>query len=438
MSTLKIGSEEITSQLPASIQLFANFERFHLHFLHGLQDTSLDPSFDTRYFPQNCGAIALSCYWVRRNHLYAYGGQNGDVRELCIARGDELLFPIHPAETSRYATFLDAVGARDAASEGLRMWALPTSSIRTLLAWPDGAPEEAIFVKTSLHSRISGDRRITRRKAACSVGLSELVRCSQSDLPKSLRYFPESTAVVPRSQTDSGVIFRSLPQEMKDGSTVVAPLFSLLGGSGNYQPLFLTLIERGSLSPRELVEEVFCSRFAKLWVQLALLHGLILESHGQDLLIGLSPDLARLKCFFYRDFEGLNVDWGLRQKRRLPQPAALPHAWSWYETYGTWGYRYFQMCWCKLETSLRQYINGVLIELEILLSRWQKQGLMDGRDLGPDAVTLMFSEHLQRALSEIAGDYCKVQSNVRYNVRSFILSVMKVRQKILKDEIVTP
>ncbi len=64
-------------------------------------------------------------------------------------------------------------------------------------------------------------------------------------------------------------------------------------------------MEQSRLRPLEFLEEVLCSKFARLWLNLSLRHGLILEAHAlQDLMLAMTPDLRSAGDFYYRDFEG--------------------------------------------------------------------------------------------------------------------------------------
>lgn len=434
MSAQPLGEQEAIGQLPIALQRWLTLERFHLHKAEMFQDRSRDPGFDSRYFPQNCGAFELPCFWVQRKHLLIYRRCAADENELSLLAGQSLservLFPIHPASLDKYAAFLSGLGAEDAANEGLRIWAVPTSSTRTLLAWPDEAPEKALLVKLSLHSPIFGDRRLYTRTVGRCVGLSGLVQDSQADLPSTVDYFPESLGLVPRRLPDSGVLIRSVPREIKEGRTLVAPLFSLLGGSGSHSPLLLTLLERNGMESRQWLEETLCAPFARLWLEMSLRFGLILEAHAQDLMLALSPDLQPLGRFFYRDFEGLQVDWELRHRCGLPACDPMPHAWRWRETYDTWGYPYGEFAWYKWRISLMHYLHFVLNELELSLRQWHERGLIRGRKFEEGEVTMLFSRHLFEAIEARFGIRAEPRYNIYRSLNKFTIFLMKVRREI--------
>lgn len=450
MHSRLMGSERIIEQLPLSLQRLLTFERFHQADLEAFQDTSLDPSFDSRYFPQNCGAFQLPCFWIRRKYLYVYGGAPDRRSQMSLSDGDGLeqrmLFPVHPTSLGHYRDFLEYACAENAAADGLRIWAAPTASKRTLLAWPDQAPEKALFIKTSLHSPVSGDRRLHARIVGRSIGNSTLATEAQPMMPDGLCFFPEVMGMIPRVQSDSGAIVRLIPTEIKAGEVVVAPLFSLWGGSGDHRPLFLTILERSGMSAAQFVENVLCAQFAKLWSRTSMECGVLLETHGQDMLLGLSPDLVPMGCFYYRDFEGVSVDWGLRRARGLPEPSVMPRKWLWYDTYGSFGssYRYQQLAWGKVAQSLLHYVHMVLTRLNQALLEWQRDGLIGGTEFESGDLTMMFSRHLARAVEEMSGARFDLEYNIfrhekdRESFYRFTILLMKARKQMMSRSATWP
>jgi hypothetical protein len=421
-------------QLPYSLRQQLTFERFHLHKPDLFQDRSRDPAFDPKYFPQNCGAVRLPCYWIERRHLHVFGAQTQAADELNFFSGDgpndAVLFPMHPASIGHYEPLLQKLGARDAAADGLRIWGVPTSSARTFLAWPDRMPERALFVKLTLHSPIFGDRRLYPWKVARSVGLSSLVQQSLDQLPRGLGYFPETFGLTPRQMPDSGVIVRSIPARIKANKLLVVPLFALMGGQ-QVQPLLPTILERTGLRPQEFLEEVLCTKFARVWLEMTLRHGLIVEAHGQDLMLAMSPDLRTLEHFYYRDFEGMQVDWELRRQRGLPTPEHMPNSQAWHETYATWGYRYGQLLWYKLRIGLTHYLYFVLMELEQMLRSWQERGIMGGARIDEHALIAMFARKTVELIHELFGIRVQADYNIYSHLNRFVLLLLGVRRELL-------
>src|ERR1700733_2405037 len=429
----RIGTEQAIEQLPKSLQSLATFERFNLYEPARFQRTVRDDAFDERYLPQNCGAFTLPCFWVFRKHLYVYGCHPECVNLLSswVGRGhnDRLLFPIHPLSLRYYIGFLCAVGARRADEDTANILAVPTSSVRTLLAWPCNAPERALFLKTTmLPSPIFGDRRLVAAKIAYCIGVNKLLEESAPGLPRAIGFLRESVGFVPRMMLDMGVIIRSIPQETLDGRVWIVPVFALFGGSKNHMPLLPKIIARSGLQPLVFVDDVLCSRFAKLWLELTMRFGLILEAHGQNLMLALSPDLSTVGRFFYRDFDGLMVDWRLRQACGLSQPLNLPYSWSWHEAYGSMaaGTPHVELIWWKLWMSLYAYLHYVLDPLNRCLQKWRAAGLIGGDPIEDDDLTVRFSRHLVHAVEDMFGVRCRYDANIYRSLKQFLIVLIKL------------
>ncbi len=394
------------------------------------------PAFDRQYLPEGRSSFRLPCFEIESRYLCVYGGEDTSGSESKIERearqGGRVQLLVHPTELKYYAAFLAKAGAKRTCSRGHDLWATPTSSARTVLAWQEGQPKSAFFAKLSLHSQILGDRTLSRGVVARSVGLSNLIAHSRGSLPCGMGYFPEGLGIMPRGMADGGVLFRSIPDEVLAGRVVPAPLFALMGGSARHPPLLLRLVERGRCGVREFLEEVVLTRFAKLWVDLVFDSGLILEAHGQDLLLALSPDLMPVGGFYYRDFEGLAVDWALRSARGLTKLESMPLACEWFSTYETWGYPLYQLISMKLMTSLFDYLHLVLSELESALLEWQASGITVGERVSDGELTSIFSRELRRAIHEKFGMREAEQYDIRYRLCRFVKFLLRVRREVMR------
>jgi hypothetical protein len=430
VSAKTIG-QKVIEQLPPALGEWLELERFQLHKPNIFQNTARDPAFDIRYLPQNCQPFLLPCFWVPRKYLYVRGEQVPAAGQLRFLSGEpaneRVLFPVHPSAIDHYRAFFREASARDAVAAGLRIWAVPTSSTRTLLAWPDGAGDRAVFIKTSLHSPIFGDRRVSRLKVGRSIGLARVVGDAGPMLPGALHFLREVVGFSPRGLPDSGAVIRVVPPEVMSGRVRLAPLFSLLGGGEGRQPVLLTLLERTGMEPVKWVEQVLCATFAPLWLEMSLRHGLILEAHAQDLLLGLGGDGLPSGQFYYRDFEGLQVDWELRRARGWPAPHDMPNAWAWRETYGTWGYRYCDFPWYKWRISLYNYLHFVLNEIEVSLREWHGRGLLRGPKCEEGELTMLFSRHMFAAIERMFGTRIDAPYNIYRSLNRFVALLLKHR-----------
>jgi hypothetical protein len=440
ISTQESDGAAAVAQLPAALQRWMTLERFHLHQVEKFQRMSRDPSFDTAYLPQNGGVFRLPTYRVSRRHLHSLGGQPKNTDAMRFVTGEEsqeqVLFPIHPTALGHYREFLLNARACDVAQEGLCIWAMPTSSSRTLLAWLDGAPQSAVFVKTSLYSPLFGDRRIRRAQASRSVTLSAMLDSEADELPHALAHLPEILAFTTRQAPHTGAIVRAIPDAIKTGRVRLAPLFSLLGSSGDHVPLLLTILERTGMPPLQFVHDVLCKPFAQLWLELSMNFGWILEAHGQDLLLELSPELDFQGRFHYRDFEGLQVDWQLRRWLGRATPPGMPHAWEWHDAYDSLGnYPYCGLLWYKWRTSLFQYLHFVLHETEASLREWHRRGLIGGRVCAEDEATAIFSGYLFAALEQMFNVRVGPPYNVYRFLNRFLLLLTRLRRQALGPEL---
>jgi hypothetical protein len=439
-STQESDGAAAVAQLPAALQQWLTLERFHLHQVEKFRRLSRDPTFDTTYLPQHGGVFRLPTYQVSRRHLHLLGGQpkNTDTIRF-VAETDSaerVLFPIHPSALGHYREFLLNTGARDVAQDDVRIWAAPTSSSRTVLAWLDGKPQSAVFVKTSLFSPLFGDRRVRRVQAGRSVTLSTMVANEADELPHALAHLPEILAFTARQAPHTGAIVRAIPEAIKTGRVRLAPLFSLLGGSGDHMPLLLTILERTGIPPLQFAHEVLCKPFAQLWLELSMSFGWILEAHGQDLLLELSPELTFQGRFYYRDFEGLQVDWELRRRLGRAAPPGMPHAWEWHDAYDSLGnYPYCSLLWYKWRTSLFQYLHFVLHETESSLREWRQRGLIGGPVCAEHEVTEIFSTCLFAALEQMFNVRVGPPYNVYRFLNRFLLLLTRLRRQALGPEL---
>jgi hypothetical protein len=426
----------LVEQLPLHLQAWLTLERFHLHAPHLYQRRERDPGFDPKYLPQNCDVFQLPCVLVPRRRLYMFEGGQQDSEGLAFAVDDQqrrrVLFPMHPSSVALYRDSFELGGMCHESIVGAPVWALPTSSTRTVLAWPGDQPAQAMFIKTSLHSPLFGDRRVTRIRAGRSVSLSAMVQAELGELPATLNYLPEPLAFTPRREPFMGAIVRAIPREIRAGRVLVAPLFSLIGGSDGHVPLLLTILERTGMTPMQFLHDVLCRPFARLWLDLTLNHGLVIEAHGQDLLLVLSPGLVPQRRFYYRDFEGLQVDWELRRHLGKPPPPMLAGQWCWHDAYDTWGdHRYAHLAWYKWRVSLTQYMSLVLQQVETALREWHRSGRLGGVPPAVDEATSMFSQCLFETLEQMFGVRTGQHYNVHRSLNRFLILLAGLRRELL-------
>lgn len=406
-------------QLPRSLKRLADFERSFLYKPEIFYNVSQDPTFDTRFLPTNSAVFDLPCYWIQRKYLYTYCCHKSCVSALNWPVGidyhDEVLFPVHPLSIAYYSRFLSESGARDARDDGLRILAIPTSSVRTVLAWREHRADTAVYIKlTMLPSPMFGDRRLWTAKCAGCVGRTRLLEDSHDNIQGRLAFIPESLALCPKALPDASVIIRGIPEEVRSSCIQPVPLFALFGGDRSRRALLLTVAERSGLSPLDFVQEALCVDFADIWVSIAMTSGLLPECHGQNLLLALTPEFKSLGYFYYRDFDGLSIDWSIRRAQKLTTPRHMPYSWSWDAAYETMrvGVQRWDPVWWKFKVSWYAYARFVLSELNLCMREWATAGLIAGPALATDHLTTLFSHHVISGLERLSDTRC----GARYNI----------------------
>jgi hypothetical protein len=436
MDDKRVSTEEPMDALASPLRALMRYERFHLYKPEMFRNAPGTHSFDVRYLPENCGVFELPCFWISKRQFYLYGTAEANGISAFFddhVVGPEMLFPVHPAELPQYTEFLRSVGAKAAGSSGARLLAAPTSSTRTLLTWPESAPGRPFFLKLSLHSRIYGDRRIRRDMVAGAIGLSAIVEESQDNLPTGLTVLFEREGFAPRKMPDSGVIVRTIPQALQDGETMVAPLFALLGGSGAFTPLLLSIVRQLGSAAFELFEREFCTQFARIWVEMAIGSGLILEAHAQNLMLVMSPELTPKGGFVYRDCEGFTVDWELRRALGIPVGSQMPNSFNWHRTYGSWDLPMAQLASFKLRTSLFDYVFLFLHELDCRIREWRHEKCLYVPTGKYESFTHSFSRAIRAQIKDRYGVSEGQDYDLYESLNRFVIFLMKLRRDLLNS-----
>jgi hypothetical protein len=265
------------------------------------------------------------------------------------------------------------------------------------------------------------------------VGISKLLRSDHAALPRNVHYLFEPTGIVPRSMPNGGVLFRPIPCDVKSGKLILAPMFSLVGGSENHPPLLLTIIERTGMNIHDFMHDVVCAGFAKSWVQMSMRNGLILEAHGQNLLLALSADFEPLGQFYYRDFQDLMVDWDFRRMMGNASPTTMPNAWSWHETYDS-GYFCSNLLSKQFEISIKHYMKFVIEEMELVLRHWHENGIGQTPRFEIDEFTAIFSHQIMKAVHEVSGVCAGAEYNIYRSLARFSRFLLNVRMELIRQK----
>lgn len=344
------------------------------------------------YKPENKNVFDLLGLWMPIEELHVYSSQSGELlkkRFLRIRDGKtQVLFLIHPESHAIYKHWLQA------GYETQLFKAAATASSRSLLVWKPGDERNPFIAKVSLDKTIAKvNRNIKGEETATSVGISATLEGS-STLPKNFLFMKESFSAIPKGLARGGMILREFPEEMKTGSSHFIPLFALYG---SHRPGFLLTELRGSKrSARSIITDDILRPFAKLWADLALEQGILMEPHAQNLLVELKDNHLTGR-FLARDFGGFTLDFEYRKMRHLYVREPLPtFSGSVYNDYFLKQYAH------NIRASLAIFFDGgFLYNIKIALKKWQDQNLIP--KIGDFDPYLSFQSELAAALQEKTG-----------------------------------
>lgn len=324
---------------------------------------------EDQYKPENGQIFEVKSYWVDKEKLKTFESAfiSPSMKQIFhkVENGKEkFLFLVHPESESLYQEFLKKT------KSGPRFWATSTASSRTLLMWQEGQPEKAFFGKLSLNKSIGGVvRTIPQGEAARSVGTNEVLQINKSALPKSFQFLPETLSLIPNGFERGAMIIREIPQEIAAGKQYFIPLFSLYADRGEQRPLLAEMIEKSGMNPRDFVREKVIGPFIQQWMEMVLVHGIAMEPHAQNVLIGLNPQGLPNGQFLHRDFGGFNMDMNRFGELNTLLPAKLPQATTIQEDY------HQNFSGKSVDQSLGVYFDhGFAYNLDQKLPVWVKNG----------------------------------------------------------------
>lgn len=169
---------------------------------------------------------------------------------------------MHPLALRHYRAWLKGC------APGPRHLATPTSSTRTVVAWPAERPSSTLCLKLSLPVLFASERRVvTAELARDAVETTRRLR----GLRTGLRIVPETLGVVPRDADLGGYLVRELPR------VPLTPWFAL---------------ER---------PERYIRPFLRAWLESAVEHGWVADVHAQNILVSG-------KHFWIRDMDSVWLD----------------------------------------------------------------------------------------------------------------------------------
>jgi siderophore synthetase component len=197
----------------------------------------------------------------------------------------------------------------------------PTSSTRTVV--PKG---KDYALKLHLNKRLSRYiRRLSDSSTEHSILISSELEKSLDDCPASFGFLPETIGI---SYKDIGMIVRELTPrpyvkdregDRESENRILMPLFSLYSVDLNdkdHEPFFLQLIRHHQSDPLEFFIEYIVRPIFENMSYYINNHGLLLESHGQNILVELD-DSYNIKRMVHRDFQSIYIDKDIRKAKGL-------------------------------------------------------------------------------------------------------------------------
>ena len=348
---------------------------------------------EAQYKPENGQVFEVKSYWVAQKDVRVFESAyiSKAIKDIFLKNNQtekKVLMLVHPESESLFADFLQN------AEVGPRFWATSTASSRTLLMWPDGHPEQSFFGKLSLNKNIGGVvRTIPQSEVARSVGTNEVLFLNQKYLPESFRFMPESLSLIPKGFDRGGMIIREIPQDIASGQSRFLPLFSLYAAKGSQKPLLVDMINASGENPRNFIEDRIIAPFIKQWLEMVLVHGISMEPHAQNVLIGLNAQGLPNGQFLHRDFGGFNMDLENFSKLGTVKPKNWPITTDLAEDY------HQAHVASSIRHSLTSYFyHGFVYNLDEKVSKWIAKGWIK-KDIDIQSKKYSFSSAMIQSLS---------------------------------------
>lgn len=358
--------------------------------------TPKDNKQDDKYKPENGRIFPVDSYWIPARKLDAFTSEymSPTLKKMFVKKdaiGQEFfLLLVHPESKSLYTNLTRR------AEKGPAFWATSTASSRTLLMWPEERPDLAFFGKLSLNKEIGGVvRTIPQGEIARSLGTTEVLYKNKPILPKSFKFFPESLSLIPKDMARGGMIIREIPKDVANGKSRVIPLFSLYADRGDQPTVLAEMIQKSGIEPVEFVEKKIIEPFVKQWVEMVMVHGISMEPHAQNVMIGLDANNLPNGEFMHRDFGGFNLDLKNFERLKTLLPKNLPTIQGIEEDY------HQRFSEASINQSLEIFFEqGFIYNLEQKMPEWVRQGWIADYRTNGRFDKKIFSKILYKTLSE--------------------------------------
>ncbi len=276
---------------------------------HGIRPRDNNPLATYTEFPKEycpgAPAYELPLYTVARATCTVFTAHQPSLDLLKRYLQEELiLFPVHPVNVENdQIPHIQKICLGDLSHALVK----PTSSTRTtyVLGEPTLTPH---CIKMHTDLRITRWRRhMERRQVSHAVAVTRIFEAS-TVFGSGLAYFPESIGAVYGTEgrnNDWGFIIRemesrpyqqTLPHQM-------IPLNALyIAPDSDMLPLLARMIEQSDCNPIEFITQKVIQPLLEGWISIYLETGILLEPHGQNVIVELDEDGA-ITRFAHRDFD---------------------------------------------------------------------------------------------------------------------------------------
>jgi len=393
-------NNDLLLALPPSIQEFLSNETDRINRdadprLFGTTDQNAQ---DPYYAPEAKNVFTLEGYWLEADQMNIYRADSEPALEKQFFRvrngKKEALLLVHPESIGMYGELLSRASGKK------RFHAVATASSRSLLVWDPAQPSHPFIAKVSLDKIVDHVlRSIGGRETAVSVGISQIIQHDLDAMPEGAEFIAESLGIIPKGMERGGMILRPLSVLNAHPERTYLPLFSLYGEPKNgSKPLLLKLLEKSPLSPEQYIREFIIRPFVKIWLELVVDHGILMEPHAQNVLMAKDSENHLLKIFALRDYGGFTIDLEFRRKHGLFLPNNLLNFTGDIDEDYKQGRKI-----SNIRASLQNYfVGGFLYNVKQALLKWRAAGLLPERlpsDVGLQTILLQELEKAVQARS---------------------------------------
>jgi hypothetical protein len=205
------------------------------------------------------------------------------------------------------------------------VWATPTASYRSLVAWRRG--RTPVVVKVSIGATIG---RIWRAFRENLIARAVLMSSVFETIPKShleelgFDWFVDCAGMV-ETASRHGWLLRKMPRRVaaEDGRYLV-PLFSLVSTRGDRAPLLVEQIRRSGRDPETFVLETLVKPYVETVAYLLFVQGIQAEAHQQNVLFETDEEESLTGRMVLRDLSDQTLSIPMRVARGKPLPTFAP------------------------------------------------------------------------------------------------------------------